>query len=63
MKKEEVRDLILSIAGWMGGYGLLILFYPEHNNVKELMIAIVGALVFAFGRQYYKKKGMKNKER
>lgn len=49
---------------WLdGGYGLLILFLPEHNNVKELMIAIAGALVFAFGRQYYEKKGMKNKER
>lgn len=63
MKKEEVRDVILSIAGWMGGYVLSILFWPEHNNATELMLAIVGALAYAFGRQYHKKKGMKNKEK
>lgn len=63
MKKEEVMDVILSIAGWMGGYVLSILFWPKHNNATKLMLAIVGALAYAFGRRYYKKKGMKNKEK
>lgn len=35
---------------------------PEHNNLSELIRAVLGALVYAFARRSYKKKGTKDSE-
>lgn len=63
MKKKEMIDMILSIAGWMGGYFLSIFLFHEPNSLSKLLYAIWGALVYAFGRNYFEKKREKEKKR
>lgn len=63
MKKKEIINVILSIAGWMGGWLLATLFWPEKKNLSGLVCAILGALAYAFCRFVIDRRYKKEKEK